>query len=124
MLKKGIPGADQLSTTRRLAKSVPPLALAYLNKLALGPGPAVRNPIRTPRCPHGSCSADELTATTVIALSENQFTRLGTLVAGFVVLLVVIALLEGLRRAVNRLHDDIWSTWVNGKAVVKNTAMT
>lgn len=22
------------------------------------------------------------------------------------------------------LHDDIWSTWVNGKAVVKNTATT
>jgi len=40
MLKKGIPGADQLSTTRRLAESVPPLALAYLNKLALGPRPA------------------------------------------------------------------------------------
>jgi hypothetical protein len=40
MLKKGIPGADQLSTTRRLAESVPPLALAYLDKLALGPRPA------------------------------------------------------------------------------------
>jgi hypothetical protein len=36
----------------------------------------------------------------------------------------VIALLEGLRRAVNTLGDDVWSTWVNGKAVVKNTAMT
>ena len=35
MLEKGIPGADQLSTTRRLADSVPPLAIAYLNKLAL-----------------------------------------------------------------------------------------
>ena len=35
MLEKGIPGADQLSTTRRLADSVPPLAIAYLDKLAL-----------------------------------------------------------------------------------------
>jgi hypothetical protein len=44
MLKKGIPGADQLGTTRRLAESVPPLALAYLNKLALGPRPAAPPP--------------------------------------------------------------------------------
>jgi hypothetical protein len=64
------------------------------------------------------------TATTVLALSDNQSAWAGTLVVGFVVLLVVIALLEGLRRSVNTLGDDIWSTWVNGKAVVKNTAMT
>lgn len=64
------------------------------------------------------------TATTVLALSENQSAWVGTLAVGVVVLLVVIALLEGLRRAVNTLHDDVWSTWVNGKAVVKNTAMT
>jgi hypothetical protein len=64
------------------------------------------------------------TATTVLALSENQSAWVATLVVGFVVLLVVIALLEGLRRAVNTLGDDIWATWVNGKAVVKNTAMT
>ena len=44
MLTKGIPGADQLGTTRRLAESVPPLALAYLNKLALGPRPAAPPP--------------------------------------------------------------------------------
>ncbi len=44
MLKKGIPGADQLGQTRRLAESVPPLALAYLNKLALGPRPAAPAP--------------------------------------------------------------------------------
>jgi len=61
---------------------------------------------------------------TVIALSENQSAWVITLAVGFVVLLVVIALLEGLRRAVVALNDDIWSTWVNGKAVVKNTAMT
>ncbi|MEA2142137.1 MAG: hypothetical protein QOI64_567 [Solirubrobacteraceae bacterium] len=40
MLTKGIPGADQLGQTRRLADSVPPLAIAYLNKLALPTRPA------------------------------------------------------------------------------------
>ena len=64
------------------------------------------------------------TATTMLALSDNQSAWVGTLVVGFIVLLVVIALLEALRRSVNKLGDDIWSTWVNGKAVVKNTAMT
>lgn len=61
---------------------------------------------------------------TVVALSENQSAWVYTLVVGFVVLLVVIALLETLRRTVLKLNDDIWDTWVNGKAVVKNTAMT
>lgn len=61
---------------------------------------------------------------TAIALSENQSAWLATLIAGFVVLLVVIGLLEGLRRAVVALNNDIWQTWVNGKAVVKNTATT
>jgi uncharacterized protein HemY len=64
------------------------------------------------------------TATTMLALSDNQSAWVATLVVGFVVLLVVIALLEMLRRAVNTLGDDIWATWVNGKAVVRNTAMT
>ncbi len=62
--------------------------------------------------------------TTLVALSENQSAWVYTLIVGFVVLLVVIALLEGLRRTVKTLNDDIWTTWVNGKAVVKNTAMT
>ena len=35
MLTKGVPGTDQLGQTRRLADSVPPLALAYLAKLGL-----------------------------------------------------------------------------------------
>lgn len=55
---------------------------------------------------------------TVIALSENQSAWVATLAAGFVVLLVVIGLLEGLRRAVVALNDDIWSTWVSGKAAL------
>jgi hypothetical protein len=61
---------------------------------------------------------------TMLAMSANQSAWLATLAAGVVVLLIVIALLEGLRRAVVTLNQDIWSTWVNGKAVVKNTAMT
>ena len=48
MLKKGIPGADQLGQTRRLAESVPPLALSYLNKLALGPRPPAPAPSAPP----------------------------------------------------------------------------
>jgi hypothetical protein len=64
------------------------------------------------------------TATTVLAMSDNQSAWVITLIAGFVVLLVVIALLENLRRTVVNLNGDIWETWVNGKAVVKNTAMT
>ena len=51
MLKKGIPGTDQLSTTRRLADSVPPLALAYLSKLVAGAAPAAAAPRLRHRSP-------------------------------------------------------------------------
>ena len=61
-------------------------------------------------------------ALTVAALSDNQSAWVMTLVIAVVVLLVVIALLEGLRRAVVKLNNDLWTTWVTGKAVVKNTA--
>jgi hypothetical protein len=37
MLERGVPGTDQLGTTRRLAESIPPLALAYLAKLGASP---------------------------------------------------------------------------------------
>lgn len=63
-------------------------------------------------------------ATTVIALSSNQSAWVGTLVAGLVVLVVVIILLEVLRRTVLALEKDIWKTWVNGKAVVRHTGTT
>jgi hypothetical protein len=63
-------------------------------------------------------------AVTVLALSSNQSAWAGSLIAGVVVLLVVIALLEGLRRAVLALDKNIWSTWVNGKAVVRHTGTT
>jgi len=61
---------------------------------------------------------------TMLAASSNQSAWLYTLIAGFVVLLVVIALLEGLRRSVRGLENDIWTTWVSGKGVVANTATT
>jgi hypothetical protein len=61
---------------------------------------------------------------TMLALSSNQKAWVATLVAGVVVLLVVIALLEGLRRAVVALNAHLWETWVNGKAVVRHTGTT
>jgi uncharacterized membrane protein YdcZ (DUF606 family) len=61
---------------------------------------------------------------TVLALSSNQSAWAISLVVGVVVLLVVIALLEGLRRAVLALDKNLWSTWVNGKAVVRHTGTT
>jgi hypothetical protein len=39
MLERGIPGTDQLGQTRRAAESIPPLALAYLQKLSVAPAP-------------------------------------------------------------------------------------
>jgi hypothetical protein len=35
MIERGVPGTDQLGATRRLAESVPDLALAYLQRLSL-----------------------------------------------------------------------------------------
>jgi competence protein ComGC len=60
----------------------------------------------------------------MLAVSDNQSAWEFTLVAGVVVLVVVIILLEMLRRTVLTLNGDLWQTWVNGKAVVKNTATT
>jgi hypothetical protein len=40
MLSRGVPGTDQLGRTRQLAQSVPPLALAYLQKLGAAPAAA------------------------------------------------------------------------------------
>jgi hypothetical protein len=39
LLERGVPGTEQLGQTRRLADSVPPLALAYLAKLGANPAP-------------------------------------------------------------------------------------
>lgn len=55
MLKRGVPGTDQLGATRRLAESVPDLALAYLQKLSLpaapAPAPTVETPAPAPTAP-------------------------------------------------------------------------
>lgn len=61
---------------------------------------------------------------TVIALSDNQSAWTYTLIVGLVVLLVVIALLETLRRSVRWLDKSLWTTWVAGKSVVKHTGTT
>ena len=61
---------------------------------------------------------------TVIALSDNQSAWTYTLIVGFIVLLVVIALLETLRRSVRWLDKSLWTTWVAGKSVVKHTGTT
>ncbi len=61
---------------------------------------------------------------TVLAASANQEAWALTLVVGVVVLLVVIALLEGLRRAVMSLERKLWGTWESGKDVVKHTGTT
>jgi hypothetical protein len=44
MLERGVPGTEQLDQTRRLAESVPALALAYLGKLNGGARPAAPAP--------------------------------------------------------------------------------
>ncbi len=59
-----------------------------------------------------------------VAMSDNQNAWVYSLIVGFVVLLVVMALLEMLRRAVLSLEKNIWTTWVSGKNVVKYTAST
>jgi hypothetical protein len=65
-----------------------------------------------------------MSAFVLAAMSDNQSAWVLTLVVGVVVLLVVLALLEVLRRTVVKLNDDLWTTWVSGKEVVKNTATT
>ena len=147
MLTKGIPGADQLGTTRRLADSVPPLAIAYLNKLSLPvrpapaplsasapaaaaapPKPASAGPassiwMRRRRCPPGRCSANERASDGPCAV--RQPIRVGVHARGRIRRAARRhRAARNLRRTVLKLNDDIWDTWVNGKAVVKNTAMT
>jgi hypothetical protein len=51
MLQRGVPGTEQLSTTRRLAESVPDLALAYLSKLSLPAAGAAAAPPPPPPPP-------------------------------------------------------------------------
>jgi hypothetical protein len=44
LLERGVPGTEQLGQTRRLAESVPQLALAYLGKLGANPAPRAPDP--------------------------------------------------------------------------------
>ncbi|MDX6679418.1 MAG: hypothetical protein QOE31_3470 [Solirubrobacteraceae bacterium] len=48
LIERGVPGTEQLGQTRRLADSVPPLAMAYLQKISGGiqraPQPAAPAP--------------------------------------------------------------------------------
>jgi hypothetical protein len=65
MLEHGVRGTEQTATTRRLAESVPPLALAYLAKLGAGapppqaappPQPAAAQPVAAPAGAHPDSS--------------------------------------------------------------------
>jgi len=44
LLERGVPGTEQLGQTRRLAESVPQVALAYLSKLGANPAPRPAEP--------------------------------------------------------------------------------
>jgi len=61
---------------------------------------------------------------TVLALSTNQTLWWVTLAVGLVVALVVWALLELLRRAVNDVERDVADVWTMGKRVAQNTSTT
>ncbi len=54
MLERGVPGTEQLGQTRRLAEMVPPLALAYLQKLGAGGSPRPAAPQAPQAPPPGS----------------------------------------------------------------------
>lgn len=51
MLQRGIPGTEQVGQTRRLAESVPDLALRYLQKLSGGGMPVTPAPQPTAQTP-------------------------------------------------------------------------
>lgn len=61
--------------------------------------------------------------TNLIALSSNQTAWLITLAAGLVVLLVVLALLETLRKQVKKVDTTVADAWQAGKRVEHNTVM-
>jgi hypothetical protein len=57
MLERGVPGTEQLGQTRRLADSVPPLALRYLAKLGAMPAPPPPPAYSSPPPPAYAASA-------------------------------------------------------------------
>jgi UDP-N-acetyl-D-mannosaminuronic acid transferase (WecB/TagA/CpsF family) len=60
----------------------------------------------------------------ILALSANETAWVVTLVVGLVVALVVWALLELVRRAVNDFADSVDDVWTMGKRVAQNTQTT
>ena len=58
----------------------------------------------------------------VAALTSDQTAWVVTLAVGLVVALVVWALLEALRRAVNDVHRNVDDLWMMGKRVAQNTS--
>ena len=61
---------------------------------------------------------------TVLALSSNQTAWWITLAVGLVVALVVWALLELLRRTVDRVDAGVSQLWETGQHVAQNTQTT
>jgi len=61
---------------------------------------------------------------TVLAMSTNQSLWWVTLAVGLVVALVVWALLERLRRAVDAVEARVNEVWTMGKRVAGNTSTT
>jgi len=61
---------------------------------------------------------------TVLALSTNQTAWWITLAVAVLVLVVVGALLEGLRRTVRRVEEAASAAWAGGAGVEGNTVMT
>ena len=59
-----------------------------------------------------------------VALTANETAWLGTLAVGLLVALVVLALLEQLRRTVLEVERAVTAVWTMGKRVAQNTQTT
>jgi hypothetical protein len=71
MLERGVPGTDQLGATRRLAESVPDLALRYLQKLSSQPAPAPAPAPAPPPAPASAAPASAAPATAAPAATAT-----------------------------------------------------
>jgi hypothetical protein len=72
MLERGVPGTDQLGATRRLAESVPDLALAYLQRLSLPARPATPAPAPAAAAPAPAAPAPAPAQTQSDADAESR----------------------------------------------------
>ena len=75
MLKNGVPGTDQLGTTRRLADSVPDLALRYLQKLGANPAAPPPAPAPMAAAPPPPPPADRVPAAAGSAWNPPEYHR-------------------------------------------------